>query len=175
MPFAIFIPVLVGLVLLTRSRRIVALLDVTPRSWLIGVQVYRVFGGTFLGAWVGGKAPGAFALPAGIGDVLVGLLALPVAYYLQSGARGGRTAAYAWNLLGLTDFAVAVSMGFLTGPGRFQTFALDQPNVLTSVFPTAMIPAFGVPTSIILHGLSLWQLRRTSRMDMSSDSGARST
>jgi len=26
-----------------------------------------------------------------------------------------------------------------------------------------MIPAFGVPSSIILHGLSLWQLRRRAR------------
>ena len=165
LPFAIFIPVLVGLVLLPRSQRVATLLNVTPPSWLIGVQVYRIFGGTFLAAWADGKVPSAFALPAGIGDVLVGLLALPVAYYLQCGARGGRTAAFAWNLLGLTDFAVAVSMGFLTGPGRFQMFALDQPNVLTSAYPTAMIPAFGVPTSIILHGLSLWQLRRTRQKE----------
>lgn len=162
LPFAIFIPVLVGLVLLMRSKRVAAVLDVTPPSWLIGVQLYRIFGGIFLVAWARGDVPGAFALPAGIGDMVVGLLALPVAFYLQSGARGGRTAAYAWNVLGLIDFAIAVSMGFLTAPGPFQVFALDQPNVLTSAYPNVMIPAFGVPSSIILHGLSLWQLRRTS-------------
>ena len=39
-------------------------------------------------------------------------------------------------------------------------------------YPTVMIPAFGVPTSIILHGLSLWQLRRTSRTEMVTPSSA---
>ena len=172
LPFAVFIPVIVALVLLMRSERVAAVLDATPPSWLIGVQVYRILGGIFVAQWASGNAPGAFALPAGIGDVLVGLLALPVAVYLQSGARGGRAAAYAWNVLGLADFAVALTMGFLTAPGRFQQFALDQPNVLTSAYPTVMIPAFGVPTSIILHGLSLWQLRRTSRKQMIAPSDA---
>ena len=166
LPFAIFIPILVGLLLLTRSKRVAAILAVTPPSWLIGVQVYRIFGGIFLVQWASGNAPGVFALPAGTGDVLVGLLALPVAAYLQSGAWHGRAAAYAWNLLGLLDLAVAVGLGFLSSPGRFQLLALDQPNVLTSTYPTAMIPAFGVPSSIILHGLSLWQLRRPSRKEI---------
>ena len=165
LPFAIFIPVLVGLVLLTRAKRVAAVLEVTPPSWLIGVQVYRILGVIFLVAWASGNAPGVFALPAGIGDVLVGLLALPAAVYLRSGARGGLTAAYVWNLLGLLDFAVAVSMGFLSSPGRFHVLALDHPNILTSTYPTVMIPAFGVPSSIILHGLSLWQLGRLNRAD----------
>ena len=78
---------------------------------------------------------------------------------------GGLTAAYGWNLLGLVDFAVAVSMGFLSSPGRFQLLALDHSNILTSTYPTVMIPAFGVPSSIILHGLSLWQLGRLNRAD----------
>jgi len=93
LPIAIFVPVLVGLVLLTRPRRIAAVLDATPPGWLIGLQVYRVLGGIFLVQWATGNLSGVFALPAGTGDVLVGLLALPVAYYLHSGAPGGRIAA----------------------------------------------------------------------------------
>ena len=74
LPFAVFIPVLVALVLLMRSERVAAVLDATPPCWLIGVQVYRILGGIFVAQWASGNAPGAFALPAGIGDVLVGLL-----------------------------------------------------------------------------------------------------
>jgi hypothetical protein len=58
---AIFVPVVVGLVLLARSKRIAALLDVTPPSWLIGLQVYRVLGGAFLVNW--GMVPFLAVLP----------------------------------------------------------------------------------------------------------------
>jgi len=163
LPFAIFAPVLVGLVLLTRSRHVAALLDATPPSWLIGLQVYRVLGGIFLVNWAAGDIPGAFALPAGIGDIAVGLLALPAALWVSSGTPAGRKAGIWWNLLGLADFAVAIPMGMLSSPGRLQVFALDHPNIQLSTFPTVMIPAFAVPNSILLHALSLWQLRRMER------------
>jgi hypothetical protein len=42
-------------------------LDAMPASWLIGPQVYRVFGGIFLVGWASGVVPGLFVLPAGIG------------------------------------------------------------------------------------------------------------
>jgi len=160
LPLAIFLPVLVGLVLLTNSKRIASLLDVTPASWLIGLQVYRVLGGIFLVDWARGTLPGAFALPAGIGDIAVGLLALPAALWVASGLPIGRKVGIWWNLLGLADFAVAIATGMMTSPGRFQVLALNHPNTQIGTFPTVMIPAFAVPSSIILHALSLWQLRR---------------
>jgi len=159
LPIAIFLPVLIGLLLLMRSKRVTAVLDATPPSWLVGIQVYRIFGGIFLVNWIRGSIPGIFALPAGTGDVLVGLLALPVALYMSGGTSGGRTAGIAWNLLGLTDFAIAITIGALSSPGPLQLLSVNQPNVQIGTYPTVMIPAFGVPTGIILHVLSLWQLR----------------
>jgi len=160
LPIAIFVPVVVGLVLLMRSRLVAELLDAMPVSWLIGLQLYRILGAIFLVNWAHGSVPGQFALPAGIGDTAVGLLALPAALWASSGNAGGRKVAVAWNLLGLADFAVAIAMGITTSPGPLQLFALDHPNVQVGTYPTVMVPAFGVPSSIILHGLSLWQLRR---------------
>jgi hypothetical protein len=163
LPLAIALPIVIGLLLLTRSTAVGAAIDAVPLSWLVGIQVYRVLGADFLVQWAAGRLPAAFAIPAGTGDVLVGLLALPVALYVRSGARGGHVAAYAWNLLGLADLAVAVGTGFLTTPGRFQVLALDHPNTLLGAYPLVMVPAFMVPLSIILHGLSLWQLARAGR------------
>lgn len=163
LPLAILLPTLVGLGLLTRSKYIGSVLDATPPSWLIGLQVYRVLGGIFLVNWARGDMPGAFALPAGIGDVAVGLLALPAALCADTGTHAGRQVGVWWNLLGLADFAVAVGMGMMTSPGRFQVFALDHPNALIGTFPTVMIPAFAVPSSILMHALSLRQLRRLDR------------
>jgi hypothetical protein len=48
------------------------------------------------------RIPGEWALPAGSGDVLTALFALP--------------AAIAWNTSGLADFAVAITLGFITSP-----------------------------------------------------------
>jgi hypothetical protein len=161
LPFALVLPVAIGLVLLTRSERVAAAVDAASPGWLIGLQVYRVLGGNFIVLWaLGGAIPGAFAIPAGFGDMLVGALALLVAFYVASGAAGGRAAGVAWNILGIADLVVAVSLGFLSSPGPLQIIAQDQPNILATSYPTVMTPAFAVPLSLILHGLSLWQLWR---------------
>jgi hypothetical protein len=160
LPIAIIVPVVVGSIVLTRSRAVGSLLDATPASWLVGVQVYRVLGGMFVVYWIRGTMPAAFALPAGIGDVLTGLLALPAAVWVASGSPIGRRIGIRWNVLGLIDFAVAVTMGMLTAPGPAHLLALDHPNIQIATFPTAMVPGFIVPFSILLHVLSLRQLKR---------------
>jgi hypothetical protein len=163
LPLAVVVPVVIGLVAVTRSRRIAAAVDAAPPAWLVGLQAYRVLGGTFVVLWLYGALPGAFAVPAGFGDVLVGLLALPVAAYVASGRRGSTAAAVAWNVLGIVDLVNALTLGLLSSPGPLQLLAHDHPNLLVGAYPTVMTPAFAVPLSLILHGVSLWQLRRRSR------------
>jgi hypothetical protein len=95
--------------------------------------------------------------------MLVGLTAIPVALYLASGRAGGVILAIAWNIFGIADLVDALTLGFLSSPNPLQALALDHPNVLTTSYPTVMTPAFAVPLSLILHGLSLWQVRRRAR------------
>ena len=163
LPIAIFAPVIIGLFFVLRSKSIAAFLDATPAPWLIALQVYRIFGGIFLVNWMHGTVAGVFAVPAGIGDVLTGIMALPVALLLASGSERGRSAAMAWNIFGLLDFAVAVTLGTLSSPGPFQIFGPDIPASLAGTYPTVLIPAFAVPSSILLHALSIRQLRRIGR------------
>ncbi len=159
LPLMFLLPLIVGLPLLLRAKSIGRLLDATPASWLIGLQVYRVFGSVFLVGWVNGAFPTVFALPAGLGDVLTGLLALPVAALVQAGARGWRREAVAWNLLGVLDLVNALTLGALTSAG----FAADRPTTI-GFYPVVLIPAFAVPLSLLLHALSLRQLRRRSAL-----------
>jgi len=159
-PLAIFLPVIVGAPILLRSKRIGEVLDAMPASWLIGLQVYRVLGGIFLVGWARGVIPSLFALPAGIGDVTTGLLALPVAYSLASRNGGAVGGAIAWNIFGLVDFTIAVGIGLATSPGPFQLIVPSVSNTGLGLYPTVLIPAFAVPSSILLHVLSLRQLRR---------------
>src|SRR5262245_58762088 len=44
LPFAIFLPVIIGAPLLLLSKRVGQVLDAMPASWLIALQLYRVFG-----------------------------------------------------------------------------------------------------------------------------------
>ena len=162
-PLAIFIPVLIGAPILLRSRRIGQVLDAMPPAWLVALQVFRVFGSIFLVGWALNAAPGIFALPAGIGDVITGLFALPVAISLASGGEDGRKAAIAWNIFGLLDFTVAIAIGLITSPGPLQLIVPTIPNAAIGFYPTVLIPAFTVPSSILLHALSLRQLNRRGR------------
>jgi hypothetical protein len=171
LPLAIVIPVVLGTFVLTRWQAVALLLDATPPSWLIALQVYRILGATFLVYWIRGAMPAAFALPAGIGDVATGLLALPAASWVASGFPIGRRIGIRWNFFGLMDFAVAVTMGMLTSPGPAQLLAREHPNTLIATFPAAIIPAFVVPFSILLHVLSLRQLKRSAGKSVAAASG----
>lgn len=163
LPLLLIVPTSIAILLLSRSRIVGLMLDAMPASWLIGLQFYRVVGATFLVAWIAGTVPGAFAIPAGIGDVTTALMALPVAGALASGRAGSVRAAMLWNVFGMADLILAIVMGSLTSPGPLQRLAFDHPNLLISTFPTAITPAFTVPSSLVLHALSLRQLLRRAR------------
>jgi hypothetical protein len=175
LPVAIFLPLLIGLPLLLRSRTFAAVLDAMPDGWLIALQVYRVFGGIFLVNWMHGAASGFFAWPAAVGDMMTGILALPVAWAVMSGTAQGRRAALLWNIFGLIDFAVAITMGVLSTPGPLQRFGFEIPLSLVGTYPTVMIPAFAVPSAILLHVLSIRQLRRRIGTVHASDVAAAET
>jgi hypothetical protein len=154
---AIAVPAIAGSALfaLAPVRRAVSQIGL---HWLVGAQFYRVVGGVFLIAYLQNDIPGEFALPAGIGDVLIGLAAPFVAVRL---ARDGVDRAWplvtAWCALGLADLAIAVGTGFLTAPSVFQQLALSDPNAAITSYPLALIPTFAVPASIVLH---VWVLAR---------------
>jgi hypothetical protein len=158
----LFAPIIVGAIVLARSEMLSRIIDAVPQSWLVGIQVYRTIGLVFLVLLGLGKLPAVFALPAGIGDVLVGVLAPIVGFLYARGVNGREQFVRAWNALGIVDLVVAVGAGFLTSPSPIQLLSLGAPNELITAFPLVMIPVFAVPLSILLHLVSLMKLQRTS-------------
>ncbi|MEY2443245.1 MAG: hypothetical protein QOJ46_2671 [bacterium] len=161
--FGIALPTALGCALLAlgAARRAIGRL---PLHWLVGAQAYRVAGGLFLVAWAQGDVPAEFALPAGIGDVLVGLAAPFVALHLaRAGIDRARPLVLGWCALGILDLVVAVTCGLLTAPSVVQQLALADPNVAITSYPLVLIPTFAVPASIVLHVYVIARLRRQER------------
>lgn len=159
----IVLPILVGGIALWRSTTLRRIVASVPQSWLVGVQVYRTLGLVFLALLAQEKLPAAFAVPAGTGDFLVGILAPIVALAVARGATRAGGLVLAWNALGLLDLVTAIATGFMTSPSPLQLLSFAAPNVLISAFPLVMIPVFGVPLSVLLHLASLMKLSQTRR------------
>jgi hypothetical protein len=131
-----------------------------------GVQLYRVIGATFLVLMAQGQVPAHFALPAGWGDIAVGLTAPLVALALARRATGSRALAAGWNVFGLLDLVVAVGMGtgYLAPLLAPQLGAQVPPAAAMGVFPLVLVPTFAVPVSIMLHLLGLIRLAAGARI-----------
>ena len=83
----------------------------------------------FLLLMAGGQMPALWALPAGVGDVLVAATAPWIARDVHS--PRGRRRAIVWNLLGMADLVVAVGPDqdlHLIGLGRCQRLADARPQ-----------------------------------------------
>ena len=127
------------------------------RKNLIRLNVWRLAGAIFLALMLTGQLPALWAIPAGVGDVLIGAAAFPIAARLD--APGGRRRAIVFNLLGVLDLVVAIGLGIATNPGPAQLFHTTPDAELLTRFPLALVPGFLVPLAFMVHFVSLWQLR----------------
>jgi hypothetical protein len=127
------------------------------------VQAWRVAGFVFLALYTYSILPGAFALPAGWGDMFIGASAPLVAFKLANSDH--RKAFILWQVLGISDLVLAVTLGTTA------TF-IDPHAIPTSpltVLPLSLIPTFAVPLLLILHLICiaqarLWRERQHSRV-----------
>lgn len=128
---------------------------------LTGIQAWRWAGLGFLSLYAYGVLPGLFALPAGLGDMAIGLTAPWMAARLASDPAFAASRRFAvWNALGILDLAVAVSLG-----GAASGIIPGLTSVLTTPMarlPLILIPAFLVPFFVMLHLTAFFQARRAS-------------
>ena len=82
---------------------------------LTTIQAWRAGGLTFLAMYAYGLLPGAFAWPAGLGDIAIGVTAPWVVRALVHRPRFASSRVFeVWNYLGILDLVVAVSVGGLS-------------------------------------------------------------
>jgi hypothetical protein len=135
---------------------------------LTAMQGWRVLGGMFLALYAFGLLPGAFAWPAGVGDIAVGLAAPFVLLAMLRGAPAWPRHVAWLNIVGLMDFAAAVGTGVLTSNTALGLLADGAERASLGALPLSLIPTFAVPLWTIFHLISLLQLSeraRTRRVD----------
>src|SRR6266853_1306405 len=106
-----------------------------------------------------GVLPSVFALPAGWGDFAVGITAPLIAWAITTNEKFPKRAFVLWNVLGLLDLVMAVSLGILASPSRLGILAGELTTQAMGRFPLSLIPTFFVPVLIILHLISLIRVR----------------
>ena len=116
---------------------------------LMSLHTFRI-AGLFIFVIYGlsvGVLPPAFAYSAGVGDFLIAIAAIPLAYLLIRRVRFSRELAIVWNGFGLLDFALAYALG--TDPKAAATMLS---------FPWVIIPTGLVPIFVTIHGIILYRL-----------------
>ena len=164
-------PVIVGSLLIAASGTTRALIDQTPPWRMTLIQTARLIGGVFLIGYAAGDIPGVFALPAGIGDVFIGLTAPIMAWLLATRGERARGLAIIWNWLGILDLVDALTLGFLALGLRAFPGAQFTANGLLTAFPLVLIPGFGVPFTILVHIVTLRTLARRPETSKPASAG----
>lgn len=118
---------------------------------LIAVNAWRILGIVFLWGMTQGLLDPAFAIPAGIGDILIGVTAIPFAIFLWKGYSWSKYAVVVWSVLGIADLVNAATLGVITNT--------DLSTSTMATFPWILVPTVAVPLALALHGITLYRLR----------------
>ena len=138
-------------------------LGMDPRV-LLAMQAWRFAGFGFLALQAHAILPAYFAWPAGVGDMAIGLTApLMMAVLIRRPEFASSGGFVIWNLLGMLDLVVAVSVGAV---GSFLLASSD--TTITTIpmagMPLVLIPAFLVPLFLMMHITALLQARSRTRV-----------
>ena len=130
---------------------------------IVGMQAWRWAGFGFLTLYTYKVLPGIFAWPAGLGDMAIGVTSpLVLARLLRRPNFAASRSFVAWNLSGILDLTVAVSIGALA-PLLAPNFYGSVSTAPMAQLPLVLIPTFLVPTFLMLHFTALLQARRLAR------------
>jgi hypothetical protein len=130
---------------------------------IAGMQAWRFAGLGFLALYAQNVLPAVFALPAGLGDMGMGLTAPWIMIALARSPGFATSKAFIrWNLFGMLDLVVAVSIGALNT--LFTTGATGEISTgPMATLPLLLIPAFLVPLFFMLHIAAILQSRKLTR------------
>lgn len=156
---AIVVPVLAGVLLRTLVPAVRAWTDSWDLATIVALQHFRVIGVVFLFVWWIGTLPTVFAWVAGLGDIAVGILAIPVTLAVARQREGWQDGVRRLTFFGILDFVVVLVTASLSGEGNLLNLPGEPVPATMQVLPMALIPGYLVPIFILLLLLQ-WQRAR---------------
>jgi hypothetical protein len=162
LPFGALLTLLLGGWFLVATFRS-ALLCV-PLPVLVGVNAGRLGGFFFLFLYADGRLSAPFAPVAGVGDMVTGALAIPLAAMLVLRFDMRRAWLGIWNAFGALDLVAAVSLGALSMPNTpFRIFTEGPGTLAMTTVPWVLVPAMLVPIFLLIHLAIATRLRADAR------------
>jgi hypothetical protein len=157
LPMIFSLPLLAVAALLANPAARAAILRI-PVRLIIGLNAFRVLGVLFLLLAAAGRLGGPFPYFAGIGDILTGLFALSVAGVAAGSV--GNIRVIAWNVFGMLDLIVAVTLGVTSRNGSaVQLIHAGAGSDAITSLPWAFVPLVGVPLYLIGHAIVFAHIR----------------
>ena len=126
---------------------------------LVGLNIGRVFAVEFLMLAAAGRLSGPFPHSAAWGDIIAGVVALPLLWLARDPARHW-TVLHLWNAFGMLDLIAAIGLGVMSATGSpLQVFAGPGSEAMQHL-PWSFVPTVLVPLWMILHVIIWAKLRR---------------
>jgi hypothetical protein len=152
-------PVLVVGALALASRGFRAALLAIPTSLLIGLNSMRVLGVLFLLLNLDGRLAGPFPFSAGIGDIITGVFAIPLALSVARSPSLPTAAIARWNWFGALDLVAAIFLGLTSANGNpLQLIHWGVGSQAMQELPFCLVPTVLVPFYLITHAIVAAQL-----------------
>jgi hypothetical protein len=131
-----------------------------PIPVMVALNIVRVFAVLFLMLAAEGRLTGPFPYSAAWGDIITGVVAVPVLWLLKDGGARYTTAIAAWNLFGAADLVLAIAFGVTSAEGSpLQLFPGPGSEAMQHA-PWSFVPTVLVPIWLILHAIIAVQLWR---------------
>ena len=84
-------------------------------------------------------------------ETLIGLAAIPLAWWLARGEIAARPLLWLWNSFALLDLVTAIGLGAVSAPGPLQLITASPETTMMPTLPWLIIPAFIVPLLAAIH------------------------
>jgi len=156
-PLSMLVPLAVIFVIVfSRGGR--ELLQVMPPHWPIYAQSMRI--GVelmILLAVVNKMMPVQLSFEGRNFDILTGLLAIPVGYFVFVVKRWPTWVAVGYHIMGIGLLVNVLAVSFLSMPTPLRVFHNEPANTLITQFPFIYLPGMLVPLAFTLHLVSLRQ------------------
>ena len=134
-----------------------------PMPVMVALNIVRVFAVLFLMLAAQQRLTGPFPHSAAWGDIITGVVAVPVRWLMQDGGARHTTSIAAWNLFGAADLMLAIAFGITSAEGSpLQLFPGPGSEAMQHA-PWSFVPTVLVPIWLILHTIIAVQLRRVKQ------------